>query len=582
MRKIRPLLLIALIAILGGSVIAVNYWRDTLVASLLEEANGNISGRIEYHKVHLSSIREFPLISLRFNDIVLYLNKSRSSNDTVAFVNEMFLLVDLNSTLDDSYDISEVRLNGGQVVLEDKLDGKLGIEEALSSNAQPDARDPKPKRRLVLTIDTVKIKDFEFIYRNQRFKDELRLNIEELNAGFEQRGDSTIAKAFLVTDLQERFNRTDSLHQGKRFEAKINAQAHVLVTREWLQLGQIDFRAKDAVYFTDAENITLGSAHILSDSLSFQLRQGVSFFNGLSMSGQLSFNDFAFKQWKIPRTEIPIGVNHGEYRFTPQTKKWFGKEATGGTIRMRPFAETPSFQIDYLIEQFDIEDLMESTLDSIPFYGKASFETHLNTKGDSRAELLNNLNGTLRLSGEDLVLTDMDIDKFIRRFQRSQNFNLVDVGAVLIAGPIGLAATKGGAYASLALFSKGDTTFVPNFLSDLSIERGEVALSDVAFATHESRISSSGFIDLSKDTLAVSIDVINNQGCSIIGQQMTGSLEAPEKSKVQVVKTLLGPVNNLLINIMVIDCPVVYSGSVPPPEPKKGKLRLRKSKSTEQ
>lgn len=578
MRKIRPLLFIALIAILAGSVIAINYWRDNLVASLLKEANGNISGRIEYQQVHLSSIREFPLISLRFDDIVLYLNKTTTSYDTVAFVNKMFLLVDLNSALDDSYDISEVRLNGGQVVLEDKLDGKLGIEEALSSNTKREATESEPKRRLVLTIDTVKIHDFEFIYRNNRFKDELRLNIEKLNAGFEQRGDSTIAEAFLVTDLQERFDRTDSLHQGKRIEAKINAYAQVLVTREWLQLAQIDIRAKEAVYFTNAENITLGSAHILSDSLSFQLRQGVSFFNGLTMSGQLSFNDFAFKKWKIPRTEIPISVDHGEYRFAPQTKKWFGKEATGGTIRMRPFAKTPSFQVDYLIEQFDIEDLMESTLDSIPFYGKASFETHLKTEGDSREELLKNLNGSMRLSGEDLVLTDMDIDKFIRRFQRSQNFNLVDVGAVLVAGPIGLAATKGGAYASLALFSKGDTTFVPDFLSDLHVNQGEVTLNDVAFATYESRISSSGFINLSKDTLAVSIDVINNQGCSIIGQQMTGSLEAPEKSNVQVVKTLLGPVNNLLIDVKLKSCPIVYSGAVPAPKPKSHKLRLHKSK----
>ena len=569
MKKKRLLIITAILLFIAVMIAGVNKRRNDLAAGLIDEVNGLIQGRIEYNRVALSSFYSFPNLALRVNDIVLYRSDSLANRDTVAHVERMYIGIDLRSFFEKSYDIKEVRLEAGEVILVDKLNGLLGIEEALApkkNQAEKDSKEAysREERRLLLTIDSVKARDFEFVYRNNKFKDQLTLSIKKLNAGFEQRGDSTLTTVFVFTHLLEQFDRQDTSANSNRIEALVSAKAEVLVTPEWLRLMDIDIRADSVIYYARSGNLALQSARFIGDSLKFGLREKISFFDGLSLLGQLQLRGFEYGSWKVPSTEFELIVDKGNYIFSPAANRWFGKDG-GGAIQLRPFSENPTFQIDYQVDDFRLEYLMASALDSLPFYGQASLEAHLITEGLTRKELFSNLNGSLTLEGKNLTLTDVDIDKFVRRFQRSQNFNLVDLGAVLIAGPVGLAATKGGSYASLALFSAGDTTIVPDFLSNTKVVNGKVVLEDVALATLETRIAAAGTIDLVEDSLNVAVHVVNNQGCSIISQEVNGSIEAPERSKVQVVKTLLGPINNLLIDIKVKNCPIVYSGKVPPP-----------------
>jgi len=46
------------------------------------------------------------------------------------------------------------------------------------------------------------------------------------------------------------------------------------------------------------------------------------------------------------------------------------------------------------------------------------------------------------LNGENLMLYRFDIDALIPKYERSQNFNLVEAGAFFLAGPFGPALTK--------------------------------------------------------------------------------------------------------------------------------------------
>ena len=53
------------------------------------------------------------------------------------------------------------------------------------------------------------------------------------------------------------------------------------------------------------------------------------------------------------------------------------------------------------------------------------------------------------MHGDNLVLDIGDLDKEFSRYESTQNFNLVDVGAFFLAGPIGLALTKGYDYSRI-------------------------------------------------------------------------------------------------------------------------------------
>jgi AsmA protein len=59
------------------------------------------------------------------------------------------------------------------------------------------------------------------------------------------------------------------------------------------------------------------------------------------------------------------------------------------------------------------------------------------------------LNGDLSLNGENLMLYNIDIDTYIMKYERSRNFNLVDVAAFMLAGPIGPVLTKSYSFAGL-------------------------------------------------------------------------------------------------------------------------------------
>ncbi len=168
-----------------------------------------------------------------------------------------------------------------------------------------------------------------------------------------------------------------------------------------------------------------------------------------------------------------------------------------------------------------------------------------------------------------MVIHGLDIDDLIKKYNRSQKFNLVDVGAVILAGPVGLAVTKGSGYANLALGNKGDSTHITNFVSEWDIQNGKVLLKDVAFATEKNRIAGLGWIDLVSDSLDVTIAILDKNGCSVLSQTIYGSLDDPQQSEIKIVSTVLGPVTNLIDGALGKDCEVVYDGKLEHPSGKK-------------
>ena len=59
---------------------------------------------------------------------------------------------------------------------------------------------------------------------------------------------------------------------------------------------------------------------------------------------------------------------------------------------------------------------------------------------------MSSMDGTFSLRGDNLVIYTMDLDTVLSKYETSQKFNLVDLGAFFIAGPLGTAALKGYRY----------------------------------------------------------------------------------------------------------------------------------------
>jgi AsmA protein len=90
--------------------------------------------------------------------------------------------------------------------------------------------------------------------------------------------------------------------------------------------------------------------------------------------------------------------------------------------------------------------------------GPMNFSANLSMKGVTKDEMVRSAAGEASLRGHDLALEIGDIDKELARYESSQNFNLVDVGALFFAGPLGLAVTKGFNFASIFQSSGGSSS----------------------------------------------------------------------------------------------------------------------------
>jgi hypothetical protein len=94
----------------------------------------------------------------------------------------------------------------------------------------------------------------------------------------------------------------------------------------------------------------------------------------------------------------------------------------------------------------------------------------------------------------NLTLKIGDIDKQLSRYESSQSFNLVDMCAFFLAGPLGLAVTKRYNFASIFQRSGGSSQ-IRTLVSKWNIEHGVARAKDVAMATKENRIALKGRLD---------------------------------------------------------------------------------------
>ena len=223
-------------------------------------------------------------------------------------------------------------------------------------------------------------------------------------------------------------------------------------------------------------------------------------------------------------------------------------------------SETP-FQFDFVFDyantstfNLDISSLIDGIEISSAFDPKDAFsedsfvhlkgKTHLSSKikwkSNPKKSFVNNTLADINIHGNNIHIIGVDIENYIDKYKRSQNFNLVDVGAVMFAGPAALAVTKGSDYTFLMIKSKGDdSTVVGQFVSEWNFKNGKLQIDDLAMSTERSRIASLGTYDLNKDSIDLRILILDKFGCALADQSVYGYTKEVQTSKVKIVKTLL-------------------------------------------
>ena len=289
----------------------------------------------------------------------------------------------------------------------------------------------------------------------------------------------------------------------------------------------------------------------------------------LSFTAKLACADIRGNDLSVSDLKFSADAKNGVFDLTPLTMRLFGAQGKG-SIKADFSGATPLYRVQYTLLQFHIKDFFKAQSPQMAATGLMDFSANLSMRGKTWSEMKQTADGKASFRGKDLTLDGIDLDRVLSRFESSQNFNLVDVGAFVFAGPAGLAITKGYNFARVLQQSGGSST-IRTLVSDWKVERGVAQAQDVAMATNENRVALQGGLDFVKGQFNdVTMAMIDAKGCAIVQQKIRGTFQKPVIENPNLLKSVAGPALKLIKQGRDIfpggECAVFYTGSVAPPK----------------
>ena len=290
----------------------------------------------------------------------------------------------------------------------------------------------------------------------------------------------------------------------------------------------------------------------------------------LSLAGD--FRCRAIKAGNFMLTDLAIKVAgvKGVIDVSHASKQVLGGTGSG-TLHADFTGAEPDHRIIFAVSRLKVQDLLQESPNAKSLEGLADFSADLTARGKTALEVEQSLSGRVSLSGENIVLHGVDIDDLISSLQRSRRFNLVDVGAFFLAGPLGPVLNRGYRFADLYKDSQGGEGVIAKLVSVWKVGDGVAEAVDVAMATKKNRMAMKGglnFIDNRFEDTVVA--VLDDHGCAVLTQKVHGSFSSPEISTINILRSLTRPVTNLVKSALKLfdrgPCDVFYSGSVASPE----------------
>jgi len=354
-----------------------------------------------------------------------------------------------------------------------------------------------------------------------------------------------------------------ALAQGEKGKAAARSLA---VAKAALKGGSLVYLDRATGARTEVSGIEVA----LKD-LAFTASPGAPSTAGIRFSGTLLAKELKTAEASARNLEAKVAASGGILDIRPLTLTLFGGKGEGG-IRGDLSKGEPVLRIDYTLAGFRAEESLEAVAGKRVLSGPLTLSLDLVCRGSDAQRMIRTLNGTASLQGSGLTVHGTDIDGALSTVAAAQRLNLAEVGAFLLAAPLGKAATKGYRFGGI----RGDAgrakdTAVTKLVSDWTVRDGVAQARDVAFSTGKNRIALQGRLDMPNERFAgVTVAVLDPAGCARIRQKIDGPFRDPlmdqagalESAVIGSVLDLLAPAKKL---IGAPACKRFYSGSVPHP-----------------
>jgi hypothetical protein len=330
-----------------------------------------------------------------------------------------------------------------------------------------------------------------------------------------------------------------------------------------LSQGTLGYLDKKTAEKYEIRGINLAVKDLSVANASGEILKNVSF------TGALNCKEVLRKDLRIENLKGPLKAEKGVLALKPFTMDVFGGKGEGDVTADRSAADIV-YGITIKVSKLDFGKLQESFGTIKVIGGRGDLTASLTVKEKRRRILLGNLDGTFSLGGDNLVTYNVDLDKVLSSYETSQKFDLVDLGAFLIAGPLGAVALKGYRYGDFYYRTQGGQGTITQLVSYWKIKNGEADATDCAFATRHHRVAIKGKLDLVGERYDdVVVALLDDKGCATTKQGISGSFGSPHVGAVNAVESLAGPFFDLYRKakrfLQAGKCEVFYKGSVQQP-----------------
>ena len=415
-----------------------------------------------------------------------------------------------------------------------------------------------------LSLNDLKLSKGVLVYIDKKtgekteFKD-FNMSIKDLSIG-DTAGDFIKSASFTG-----RFDCKEVLQKDFRIE---NLKAPVKAVKgiynfEPLTIGALVYFDRKAGEKTELKEINLLIKDLSVGDISGAIIKNVSF------TGNLGCKEVRKKDLKIDNIRSPVKVEKGVISLMSLTMDIFGAKAEGDAMADKSEVDAV-YKINLKVSKLDFEKIQESFGTKKVIGGKGDLYASLTMKEKRSRKLMSGLDGTFSLRGDNLVMYAMDLDKVLSSFETSQKFNLVDIGAFFIAGPLSTVAIKGYRYGDVYNQTRGGRGAITQFISHWKIRDGVADAADCALATHHNRVALKGKLNLVSERYDnVIVALLDDKGCAKFKQGISGPFGSPKVGAVSAIESLAGPISNLYRKakrfVQGGKCEVFYNGAVRQP-----------------
>ena len=161
---------------------------------------------------------------------------------------------------------------------------------------------------------------------------------------------------------------------------------------------------------------------------------GADSIKNLSFAAKLHCGKIGTEGYAASDLTLSLKANNGVFVANPITLKFLGGDGSA-SMQADYSGKTPRYHLRFSLPSFRIEQLLKTQSQEAVVAGPMDLFMDLSLQGSTGQQLKQSASGEVALRGNDLELKGHDLDMEFSRFESSQNFSMLDMGALFIAGP---------------------------------------------------------------------------------------------------------------------------------------------------